>query len=144
MSQRIAVLGLGYLGATHAACMAELGHDVIGVETDEAKVAKLRVGELPFFEPGLPEILVRNVESGRLRFTSSYAEAAAFADVFFLAVGTPQEAGGLAADLTHVNAVIDVLAPLLAETRRDLRQVHRSGRDRRAAGSAGARTGTCR
>jgi UDPglucose 6-dehydrogenase len=113
MSHRISVLGLGYLGATHAACMAELGHDTIGVEVDEGKLDKLRAGQLPFFEPGLHEILVRNIEAGRLRFTSSYEEAAAFADVHFVGVGTPQEVGGLAADLTYVTAAIESLAPLL-------------------------------
>lgn len=113
MSQRISVLGLGYLGATHAACMAELGHDVIGVEIDETKLAILRSGHVPFHEPGLDEVLTRNLDAGRLRFTNSYEEAGAFADVHFLAVGTPQESGGLAADLKHVNAAIDALAPFL-------------------------------
>src|SRR5699024_4741641 len=68
-------------GATHAACMAELGHDVLGVDVDETKIERLRRGEVPFYEPGLPEVLLRNVESGRLRFTTDYAEAAEFADL---------------------------------------------------------------
>ncbi|MHA0286123.1 UDP-glucose dehydrogenase family protein [Mycobacterium sp. C3-094] len=113
MSQRIAVFGTGYLGATHAACMAELGHEVLGVDVDEAKLAKLASGELPFYEPGLPEVLRRNLDAGRLRFTSSYEEAAEFADCHFVAVGTPQKHGELAADLTHVHSVIESLAPLL-------------------------------
>lgn len=91
MTTRIAVFGTGYLGATHAACMAELGHDVLGVDVDSAKLAKLEVGELPFYEPGLEEVLQRNIAAGRLRFTSSYDEAANFADIHFLGVGTPQK-----------------------------------------------------
>lgn len=113
MSRRIAVFGTGYLGATHAACMAELGHEVLGVDIDEGKLAKLAAGELPFYEPGLPEVLQRNIEAGRLRFTTSYQEAADFADVHFVAVGTPQKHGELAADLRYVDAVIESLAPLL-------------------------------
>ena len=114
MSRRIAVIGAGYLGATHAACMAELGHDVLGVDVDEGKLAKLAAGEVPFFEPGLPEVLRRNLDAGRLRFTTSYEEATAFADVFFLAVATPQKHGELAADLRYVDTVIESLAPLLS------------------------------
>jgi UDPglucose 6-dehydrogenase len=93
--------------------MAELGHEVLGVDIDEGKLAKLAAGELPFFEPGLPEVLRRNIEAGRLRFTTSYAEAAEFADVHFIAVGTPQRHGELAADLRFVEAVVESLAPLL-------------------------------
>lgn len=113
MSRRIAVFGTGYLGATHAACMAELGHDVLGVDIDAGKLAKLAAGELPFYEPGLPEVLRSNIDAGRLRFTTSYQEAAKFADVHFVAVGTPQKHGELAADLRHVDAVVESLAPLL-------------------------------
>ncbi|MEE2032526.1 UDP-glucose dehydrogenase family protein [Rhodococcus chondri] len=110
---RCTVFGTGYLGATHAACMAELGHEVIGVDIDAGKVAKLESGEVPFFEPGLREVLRRNLEAGRLSFTTSYEEAAAFADVHFIGVGTPQKSGEFAADLSHVRAVIEALAPLL-------------------------------
>ncbi|MFF0817776.1 UDP-glucose dehydrogenase family protein [Rhodococcus sp. NPDC003318] len=110
---RCTVFGTGYLGATHAACMAELGHDVLGVDIDPGKVAKLSGGEVPFYEPGLGEVLRRNLDAGRLRFTTSYPEAAAFADVHFLGVGTPQKKGEYAADLRHVHAVLDTLAPLL-------------------------------
>ncbi|MBY6348884.1 UDP-glucose dehydrogenase family protein [Rhodococcoides corynebacterioides] len=113
MSTRIVVIGTGYLGATHAACMADLGHDVLGVDVDPSKLAKLEAGEVPFWEPGLPEVLTRNIEAGRLRFTASYAEAAAFGDVFFLAVGTPQRKGEFAADVTYVDSVIENLAPLV-------------------------------
>ncbi|NKR74017.1 nucleotide sugar dehydrogenase [Rhodococcus hoagii] len=113
MSTPIAVFGTGYLGATHAACMAELGHQVLGVDVDESKLAKLEAGEVPFYEPGLDEVLKRNIDAGRLRFTSSYKEAAEFADVHFIGVGTPQKKGEFAADLSYVDAVIETLAPLL-------------------------------
>lgn len=113
MSRRIAVYGTGYLGATHAACMAELGHEVLGVDIDEGKLARLAAGELPFYEPGLPEVLRRNIDAGRLRFTTSYAEAAGFADIHFIAVGTPQKHGELAADLSFVDSAIESLGPLL-------------------------------
>ena len=110
---RMSVIGTGYLGATHAACMAELGHEVIGVDVDDNKINQLTGGEVPFYEPGLPEILRRNLDDARLRFTADYADAAAFAHVHFLGVGTPQERGSYAADLMYVNAVIDTLVPLL-------------------------------
>ncbi|QZY46725.1 UDP-glucose dehydrogenase family protein [Mycolicibacterium austroafricanum] len=110
---RCTVFGTGYLGATHAAGMAELGHDVLGVDIDAGKVAKLSGGEVPFYEPGLREMLQRNIDAGRLRFTTDYAEAAGFADVHFLGVGTPQKKGEYGADLRHVYAVIDTLVPLL-------------------------------
>ena len=110
---RLSVLGTGYLGATHAVCMAELGFEVIGLDVDEAKVAKLAAGEVPFFEPGLPELLRKALDSGRLRFTTSYEEVAAFADVHFVCVGTPQQKDSYAADLTYVEAAFGTLAPLL-------------------------------
>ncbi|MGW0881914.1 UDP-glucose dehydrogenase family protein [Streptomyces sp. NPDC002671] len=110
---RLTVIGTGYLGAVHAACMAEIGHDVLGVDTDARKIEALAAGRVPFFEPGLPEILARNTEAGRLRFTTSLQEAADFADLHFVCVGTPQRPGSLAADLSHVEAVVDGLAPLL-------------------------------
>ncbi|NTV40296.1 MAG: UDP-glucose 6-dehydrogenase, partial [Demequinaceae bacterium] len=109
---RVSVFGTGYLGATHAAGMAELGHDVIGVDVDAAKVATLARGEVPFFEPGLPELISKHVATGRLRFTTDAREAAD-ADVHFIGVGTPQKKGEHAADLRYVDAVIDGLAPLL-------------------------------
>ena len=110
---RIAVLGTGYLGATHAACMADLGFDVLGLDTDQSKIASLSSGRVPFYEPGLEEVLNRNLAAGRLRFTTDYAEVAAFADVHFICVGTPQQANSNAADLRYVDAVVDTLAPLL-------------------------------
>ncbi|WP_054815505.1 UDP-glucose dehydrogenase family protein [Nocardia arizonensis] len=110
---RCTVFGTGYLGATHAACMAELGHEVVGVDVDPGKVAKLSDGVVPFYEPGLEGVLRRNLDAGRLRFTTSYEEAAAHADVHFLGVGTPQKKGEYAADLKYVHAVVDTLAPLI-------------------------------
>lgn len=110
---RCTVFGTGYLGATHAVGMAELGHEVIGVDIDPGKIAKLASGDVPFYEPGLPEILQRNLDTGRLHFTTDYAEAADFADIHFLGVGTPQKKGEYGADLRHVYAVIDALVPQL-------------------------------
>ncbi|WIM70811.1 UDP-glucose dehydrogenase family protein [Corynebacterium suedekumii] len=110
---RMTVIGTGYLGATHAACMAELGHDVLGVDVDTAKIESLKAGTVPFYEPGLPEVLTRNLEAGRLDFTTDYAEAARFANVHFLGVGTPQKRGSYAADMTYVRAVVQDLVPLL-------------------------------
>ncbi|MCV7154056.1 UDP-glucose dehydrogenase family protein [Mycolicibacterium pyrenivorans] len=110
---RCTVFGTGYLGATHAVGMAESGHDVIGVDIDPGKIAKLSGGDVPFYEPGLREMLQRNIDEGRLRFTTDYAEAAEFADVHFLGVGTPQKKGEYGADLRHVYAVVDTLVPLL-------------------------------
>jgi UDPglucose 6-dehydrogenase len=106
---RISVIGCGYLGAVHAAAMAELGHDVVGIDVDEAKIALLSAGRPPFFEPGLPEILASSVASGRLRFTTDIS-AAAEADVHFVAVGTPQSADSYAADLRFVDAAFRSLA----------------------------------
>ncbi len=113
MTLRLTVLGTGYLGATHAVCLAELGFDVLGMDVDAAKIARLQGGEVPFFEPDLEPLLRKNLESGRLRFTTSYAETAEFGDVHFLCVGTPQRRDGYAADLTYVDAVVSGLAPHL-------------------------------
>ncbi|MFB4300190.1 UDP-glucose dehydrogenase family protein [Actinomadura sp. NTSP31] len=117
-SPRLTVIGTGYLGATHAICMAVLGFDVLGVDVDRRKVERLASGEVPFFEPGLPELLSKALESGRLRFTTSFEEAGEFGDVHFLCVGTPQQPGSDAADLTYVDAAVRALAPTL--TRRAL------------------------
>ena len=107
---RISVIGCGYLGATHAACLAELGHDVLGVETDPRQRALLASGELPFHEPGLDTLLATHVASGRLRFTDSLAEAAAHAELHFLCVGTPQRRDGRGADLAQVDGAVEGLA----------------------------------
>jgi UDPglucose 6-dehydrogenase len=113
MGIRITVVGCGYLGATHAAGMAEMGFDVLGMDVDEDKVASLNEGRVPFFEPGLEPMLRKHVESGRLRFTTSYAEVAAFGDAHFVCVSTPQRDGDFAADVSRVDAVIETLGPLL-------------------------------
>jgi UDPglucose 6-dehydrogenase len=110
---RCTVFGTGYLGATHAAGMAALGHDVVGIDIDPGKIAKLSSGEIPFYEPGLAKMLQDNLSAGRLQFTTDYDVAADFADVHFLGVGTPQKKGEYGADLRHVNAVIDELVPRL-------------------------------
>jgi UDPglucose 6-dehydrogenase len=99
---RISVVGTGYLGATHAAAMAEMGFEVIGVDNDPAKAKALSDGRVPFFEPGLPELIRKHVASGRLRFTTDIAEATAFSDVHFICVGTPQQRGSNAANLSYV------------------------------------------
>ncbi len=110
MTMRISVIGTGYLGATHAACLAELGFEVIGVDNDPGKVAMLSHGVVPFSEPGLAEMIGRHTGSGRLRFTTDIREAAELADVHFVCVGTPQQRSGLAADLSAVVAVTRALA----------------------------------
>jgi UDPglucose 6-dehydrogenase len=113
---RCTVFGTGYLGATHAVGMAELGHDVVGVDIDAGKVAKLAGGDIPFYEPGLRKLLTDNLAAGRLQFTTDYEMAAEFADVHFLGVGTPQKKGEYGADLCHVHAVIDTLVPRLTRS----------------------------
>jgi UDPglucose 6-dehydrogenase len=112
---RLTVIGTGYLGATHAACMAELGHEVLGVDVDPDKIAALRAGQVPFHEPGLPELIQKHTASGRLRFTTDYAEAGAFAEVHFVCVGTPQRKGSEGADLTYVDAAFAAIAKHAAE-----------------------------
>ncbi|MRG60445.1 nucleotide sugar dehydrogenase [Agromyces sp. CFH 90414] len=111
---RISVIGCGYLGAVHASAMAELGHEVVGIDVDERKIAQLGQAQPPFFEPGLPEILASGVASGRLRFSTDIADAAD-AEVHFLAVGTPQQAGRPTADLRFVDAAFEALLPHLAD-----------------------------
>ena len=112
---RLTVVGTGYLGATHAVCMAELGFEVLGLDVDLSKVDRLNAGDVPFFEPGLPELLRKNLDTGRLRFTASYDEVGRFGDVHFLCVGTPQLSGEMAADVSHVNAAFEALLPHLRE-----------------------------
>ena len=111
---RLSVIGCGYLGAVHAAAMASIGHEVVGIDVDQRKIDALSKGEAPFFEPGLPEILAEGVASGRLRFTTDMAEAKG-ARVHFIGVGTPQQRDGYGADLTYVNSAVDALVPYLSE-----------------------------
>jgi len=110
---KVAVIGAGYLGTTHAAGMAQLGHDVVAVDIDADKVAKLQSGVVPFFEPELEDVVKDGLAAGRLRFTESYTEAAEFADVHFLVVGTPQNKQDSSADMSYIDAAIDALCPQL-------------------------------
>ena len=112
MSLKLSVIGCGYLGATHAACMSSLGFDVIGVDTDPHKVELLSRGELPFYEPGLDSLLADEIKTGRLTFSSDFSHAKD-ADVHFICVGTPQSKDGLAADLTYVKSAVAAIAPHL-------------------------------
>ena len=109
---RVSVIGCGYLGAVHAAAMADLGHEVIAVDVDAEKVAALSTGTPPFFEPGLPEILSSSLASGRLRFTTDISEVAG-CELHFIAVGTPQSDDSGAADIRFVDAAVDALLPNL-------------------------------
>jgi len=109
---RVTVIGTGYLGLTHAVCLADLGHEVLAIDVDADKIALAARGEAPFFEPGLEPLLRKNLDAGRLRFTLSFAEVAAFGDVHFLCVGTPEGEAGRA-DLSAVSAAAASLAPHL-------------------------------
>jgi UDPglucose 6-dehydrogenase len=110
---RISVIGCGYLGAVHAACMAKLGHDVVGIDVDEQKIQALAVATAPFYEPGLEQLLEEVQATGRLAFTTDMS-AASGRDVHFICVGTPQKKGENAADLTYVNAALESLLPHLS------------------------------
>lgn len=110
---RISVIGCGYLGAVHAACMAKLGHEVVGIDVDKRKVAELSAAKAPFFEPGLEDLLQEVQATGRLSFTTDMS-AAHGSTVHFICVGTPQKKGENAADLTYVDAAINSLAPFLS------------------------------
>jgi len=114
MTLTLSVVGCGYLGATHAACMSSLGFTVVGVDTDPEKIALLNTGKLPFYEPGLDTLLEEQIKTGRLSFTTDFS-ALKDADVHFVCVGTPQSADGLAADLTFVRAAVAAIAPQLKE-----------------------------
>ena len=109
---RVTVIGIGYLGLTHAVCLADLGHDVLAIDIDEQKIAAASNGEVPFFEPGLEPLLRKNLDAGRLRFTTSFGDVGAFGEVHFLCVGTPEGTAGRA-DLSSVDAAADALAPHL-------------------------------
>ncbi|WP_340561059.1 UDP-glucose dehydrogenase family protein [Streptomyces sp. GSL17-111] len=118
MAPRITVIGTGYLGATHAAAMAHLGFEVLGLDVVPEKIEMLSRGRASIYEPGLDELLARHVQgvegsSGRLRFTTSYEEVAEFGDIHFVCVNTPQRHGEYACDMSYVDGVIETLAPLL-------------------------------
>ena len=114
MTLTLSVVGCGYLGATHAACMSSLGFTVVGVDTDPEKVALLQSGKLPFYEPGLDTLLEQEMKTGRLSFTTDFS-AVKDADVHFVCVGTPQSKDGLAADLTYVKSAVAAIAPHLKD-----------------------------
>ena len=109
---RISVIGTGYLGAVHAACMASLGHDVVGYDTDAAKIESLSRGVSPFFEPKFGELLSAALATGHLRFTNDAEEAIRGATLHFVCVGTPQELGSDAADMRYVDAAVHTVADL--------------------------------
>ncbi len=113
---KVTVIGLGYLGATHAVAMAELGHEVIGIEPDSQKLSSLAEGILPFHEPGLDAALPRAISSGRLKFQSEHNESSASADLHFICVGTPQTKGSDAADTSYVVAAAKELAAWIKPT----------------------------
>ncbi|WP_306190774.1 UDP-glucose/GDP-mannose dehydrogenase family protein [Streptomyces sp. MK5] len=110
---KLTVIGCGYLGATHAACMAELGHQVLGMDSDMEKVAIMNSGKAPFLERGLDTLIARHTADGRLEFTASYEEAAAFGNLHFVCVGTPQQPGKHAYDLGHLFTAVRKLSPWL-------------------------------
>jgi UDPglucose 6-dehydrogenase len=107
---KLSVIGTGYLGATHAAAMASLGFEVIGIDVDARKIELLREGKVPFFEPGLEELLIGELNSGRLKFSTDFTQAVD-CDVHFICVGTPQQKNALAADMTYVDAALEAIAP---------------------------------
>ena len=111
MKLKVSVIGTGYLGATHAACMSSLGFEVIGVDVDAGKIALLTAGKVPFYEPGLEDLLQKEIASGRLTFSTDF-KAIADADVHFICVGTPQKPDSLAADLKYVDAALDAVAAI--------------------------------
>jgi UDPglucose 6-dehydrogenase len=118
MALKITVIGTGYLGATHAAAMAELGFEVLGLDVVPEKIEMLAAGRVPMYEPGLEELLAKHVagiegSSGRLRFTTSWEEVGEFGDVHFVCVNTPQKHGEYACDMSYVDAAFASLAPQL-------------------------------
>ncbi|WP_292960690.1 UDP-glucose dehydrogenase family protein [Novosphingobium sp. UBA1939] len=110
---QITMIGSGYVGLVSGACFSDFGHDVICVDKDHAKIAALKAGKIPIFEPGLDELVARNVQAGRLSFTTDLAEAAASADAIFIAVGTPSRRGDGYADLSYVHAAAAEIAEAL-------------------------------
>ena len=112
MALKISVIGTGYLGATHAACISSLGFEVIGIDTDASKIAALSQGKVPFYEPELEDLLSQEIASGRLTFSTEF-EAIKDADVHFICVGTPQVKDGLAADMTYVRGALEAIAPII-------------------------------
>lgn len=110
---KVSVIGLGYLGATHAVAMAELGHEVVGIEADPNRLAALQRGEIPFYEPGLDEALARVIRQGNITFIPDHSELSADADIHFLCVGTPQLKGSYAADTSYLFSAVESLGKWL-------------------------------
>ena len=111
--RKICVIGVGYVGLVTGTCFADLGHQVVGVDMEKAKIEKLQAGGMPIYEPGLEEMVRRNVQAGRLDFTTSYEEALADVEFAFIAVGTPQGSGG-EADLKYVRAAAQSIAEAMS------------------------------
>ena len=109
MTLKVSVIGTGYLGATHAACVSNMGFEVTGVDIDKSKIELLNQGKVPFYEPELEDLLSSEIKKGTLKFTSNFADIAA-ADIHFICVGTPQQENSLAADLRYVDAALDAVA----------------------------------
>lgn len=107
---RIAMIGTGYVGLVSGVCFSDFGHDVICVDKDPAKIEMLNDGKIPIYEPGLEDLMARNVQAGRLSFTGDLAAAVAQADAVFIAVGTPTRRGDGHADLTYVFAAAEEIA----------------------------------
>ena len=143
MTLRVSVIGTGYLGATHAAGMAEVGHQVVGIDVDPERIAVLAAGRSPIFEDGLEPLLARHTRSGRLRFTTDYRVIADWADVHFLALGTPAGPDG-AADLQPAGGGDRQPRAAAHPTDPGGRQVDRPGRHGPAAPGAAARPGSGR
>jgi len=113
---RVTVVGTGYVGLVSGTCLADVGNDVLCIDSDEKKIAGLRDGEIPIFEPGLEELVERNTSAGRLRFSTDLAEGVTHGEVVFIAVGTPPDEDG-AADLQHVLAVAHGIGTVLEDYR---------------------------
>lgn len=112
---RITTVGCGYLGAVYAASMASIGHEVLGLDVDQAKIDALAAGTAPFHEPGFEKVLTESLSSGRLRFSTDYSEAAGY-EAHVICVGTPQQVDSAGADLTYVHAAVASLIPYLDDT----------------------------
>lgn len=108
---KISVIGTGYLGVTHAAALSFLGFDVVGIDIDSEKVSSLKKGIVPFFEPGLQELVEKELQGGRLQFTNDFSNAKD-CEIHFICVGTPQRKDSLAADLQFVDSAIEMIGPV--------------------------------
>ncbi len=123
--QNVIVMGLGYVGCVSSACLAEVGHNVLGVDRDLHKVESIRAAQSPFYEKNLPELIKKNVEGGRLKAGAIDQDSLAWADVVMLCVGTPSQANGNI-DLSHLRRVCDDISSLLKPRTKPLVVVVRS------------------